>query len=225
MVYKLHGWNRIYLFYGLIFFLLGFGACCLDKPFIWRRLAGDIQVFTADLGSFVGWERSSANADLAVMAKPATVTVCFLYPHPLLTGCLASVLSRCRQELEQQKVNFKLQGVTEDFDKAFHRWVCENPGSIIIGLNSTGSSASGNRKINLKFRKVNLDPVPLLEQAVAILKDRPLLTFRLQGKVYDCLEIIWEEAETVDSDIPDTVKLLLKALQVQATKESSGYKL
>jgi len=222
-VSKLRGWNRIYLFYGLIFFLLGFAACCLNQTFFWEELAWGFQTFTADLGPYTGRKIPSGNPNIMVMAQPNNIPVCFLYTHRLLTKGLAPVLNECRKDLERQCTKLQFKVVTADFDAVFNHWIRENPRSIVIGLNIREPSAGDQTwEIDLKFSVTDLALVPLMERVVEVLRDRPSLTFRLQKKIPGCLEVSWQEAGgAAASSIPTTVGLLLEVLPMRINGHSS----
>lgn len=208
---KFKGWNRIYLFYGLIFFLLGFTGYLFDNPAFVRRLSGAGNNLLLALRSG-DWALGS-NRELAVLAEPDRTPVRILYPKCLRNHGLESELRQCQKALAGRLAQVKLEMITADFDSNFRRRAAEGRG-ITMGVNLIAlSPGAAGFQIELRLSAPLIKPLPLIEQTIAVLADRSPLTFRLQQGDRDWFSLFWYATARDDCLLRTVILSLLERMQ------------
>jgi hypothetical protein len=140
-----YGWIRIYLFYGLIFFLLGFAGSFLENGWDESWLAQSFNIFLADLGKYMNPVNSGDNP-VMVMAGRSKLSIRLFYP-----ACAAEELGVTPDRIRSLLEGYYHPVIIESFqDRAqyqqyWSRWSDDEPDRIRVGINVISYSDKRDR--------------------------------------------------------------------------------
>lgn len=216
---QLYGWNRIFLFYGLIFFLLGFAGFLLNEELFLNRIDWGFHQFAADLEPYMRLGKPVANREVAVLSPGANAGVCFWYTADLPEAGFEPVIRQCRVLLQSRVGYVELKTAGGDEKEVGQRCAREYPGYLIIGLDAKRLyPAKHGYRIDLNLGMLNL-PAPLvMEQIMEALGDRSRISFQVQPRPGECLKVSWQEGKD-GKGITAVVTVLAELLQNRMGQE------
>lgn len=218
---RFHGWNRIFLFYGLIFFLLGFAGVLFNREGFLSRGDWGFQNFTADLKPYTSLVKPGVNQEVAVLAPGNDAGVCFWHSPSFRDAGFEPEIERCCALLRSQVGPVIVKTAEEGEGDPGKRWAREYPGYVIIGLDAQRlDPAQPGYRIVLSLGMMNLAAPLVMEQVLTALADRPRITFQVQPGAGPWLEIAWQDENPGNKVIP--VMTVVAELLHRRTAEGEG---
>jgi hypothetical protein len=210
------GWKKIYLFYGSIFFLLGWVGGCLRAPDGLTGLSAGLQKFTTDLRLLAAVAPDDLTPAVAVLAPASTAAVTFFYPESIaehsvtLTSQLQKALTRHFARVEMKAVNRNV-----DFFKWFAGMAGKYPGQVVAGLEIVNWQPQRN-EVHLWLWTVTTPPLPQLVKKLNFLPDAAQISVKIQRNSGFFWEVSWVETAPTGSTIPMVVAAWAETMSSQA---------
>jgi hypothetical protein len=205
-------WKKIYLFYGLIFFWLGWGGWHLSVCGGLTGLSALAQGLTADLRSYTATASDATSRAVAVSAPAALETVTFFYPEsgaglplPQVQKILAGRFAQVEMRAVNQNVNFA---------EWFATRVVKYPGQVVAGLDLT-SFRSQRSVVRLWSRTLAAPPLTQLAQKLNCLPKTAQITVKFQPNFGFLWEVSWAETDRAGATIPQAVTVWAETMVSQ----------
>jgi hypothetical protein len=198
-------WRKIYLFYGLIFFLLGWVGVNLSASRGLTGLGAGFRGFAADLRSYTAVTPDAASPAVAVFAPAAPATIEIFYPERL-AKCFVAPLPQLQKRLARRFARVEMKAVNRNvnFAEWFAGRVVKYPGQVVVGLELINSQPQRS-EVHLWLRTVTAPPLAELANKLDFLPDAAKITVNLQQTSGFLWEVSWVETDPSGSTIPIVV--------------------
>jgi hypothetical protein len=188
------GWKKIYLFYGVVFFLLGGMGVCLNTATGLSGFVVGLRRLAADLHSYTDVIPGETGQTVAVGAAPSTATITFYYPKSWAENSTTPLL-QLHKILTERFSRVEMKPVNRNID--FAAWLAaitvKDPGRVIAGL-ELPKTFERCAATHLWLRTLTAPPLDRLTPNLSFLPDGAQITVKLRQRQLGCIwEISWEE--------------------------------
>jgi hypothetical protein len=189
------GWQKIYLFYGTIFFLIGGLGVSLNNFDGLSGVVAGLKRLTADLHSHTAVISDGTGQTVAVGAPQRAATITFYYPKSRTENSL-SPLIRLQKILAGRFTRVKMIPLNRNIDFAawFAAMTVRDPGRVIAGL-ELAKAADRSAATHLWLYTLTAPPLDRLIPNLNFLPDGAQITVQLRRRQFGYLwKVSWEES-------------------------------